>query len=505
MLKILLVDDEPLILKGLSRIIEREDNLKAKVLCAESAAEAMELSAEFRPNVVLVDINMPEMNGLQLIEKLKKRNIADRFIVLTGYDDFEYVRTALRLNVQDYLMKPINKELLLKNLHSCALKKEFEIREMREARLAVLRTHFFQSQFPDQISLSKRELMELFPAEFILVTVFRSVSPFPPAIISEIEGQLLRLFKTKYTFFSDNREELVLIVNWDGEISEEIIADTLNALVLKLSESSIMSIQSGISYAGRDINTVKDLYTNAVNSCDLESFFRESSVESPIMFGIPLEKLRELMKSDVRNRRTHSQLMAYQRELLARNSGEKKGLSSILRQLSGDLKTELESCSCSPEQLFYKKIYYSESDHFIFLNRNIRFLIESLKSTLILYDEMVEYDIKGVSSHIQKILLFIHENYDKDLCLDCLALEFNLHPNYISDLFRKEAGSSFLKYLNVFRIEKAKDIINKNSMLSFEEVAEKAGYSNSRYFYRVFKKYSGITPGQYRRKVKNEV
>ncbi|MBW5445265.1 response regulator [Cohnella sp. CFH 77786] len=109
-MKILIVDDEPLILSGLVKVVSEVAPVGARFRDAGNAYEALEIMKEYWPDVMITDLNMPEKNGFDLIEEARQDGLCDRFIILTGYDDFEYARRALRAGVVDYLLKPIDKE-----------------------------------------------------------------------------------------------------------------------------------------------------------------------------------------------------------------------------------------------------------------------------------------------------------------------------------------------------------------------------------------------------------
>ncbi|QTH41547.1 response regulator [Cohnella sp. LGH] len=108
-MKILIVDDEPLILNGLVKIVREVAPTGTEIRDALNAPEALETMKGYMPDVTITDINMPEKNGFELIEEARLEGLCDRFIILTGYDEFEYVRQALRSGVVDYLLKPLDK------------------------------------------------------------------------------------------------------------------------------------------------------------------------------------------------------------------------------------------------------------------------------------------------------------------------------------------------------------------------------------------------------------
>jgi len=120
MLNLLVVDDEMVILHGIVKIIRECKTPFTRIEGALDACEALAVMEEFVPDLIITDIHMPEMNGLELIQKVKERRLCDRFIILTGHDEFEYARQAIRHQVIDYLLKPINKTELLDLLRNMA-------------------------------------------------------------------------------------------------------------------------------------------------------------------------------------------------------------------------------------------------------------------------------------------------------------------------------------------------------------------------------------------------
>lgn len=162
-MRVLIVDDEPLILNGLVKIIGEAAPLGTEVFKANNAFEAQDLMKDYMPDVTVTDLHMPEKNGFELIEEAKDRGLCDRFIILTGYDEFEYVRKALRTGVVDYLLKPIDKNeiaILLAHIEQ-ELPSEADTECSGHAKriLAYTKTHYMYDLSLDHLA----ELMNLHP------------------------------------------------------------------------------------------------------------------------------------------------------------------------------------------------------------------------------------------------------------------------------------------------------------------------------------------------------
>lgn len=135
-MKVMIVDDEPLVLKGLAAIVKNNDELCVDVLCVSDGFEALEKLLVFIPDCIITDICMPQMNGLEMIEKIGKTGLCDRFIILTCHAEFEFAQEAIKHRVIDYLLKPVNKdkliELLRKISYNLYESKSLAVKQMLE-------------------------------------------------------------------------------------------------------------------------------------------------------------------------------------------------------------------------------------------------------------------------------------------------------------------------------------------------------------------------------------
>ncbi|CAM4178520.1 response regulator [Paenibacillus alkaliterrae] len=162
-MKVLIVDDEPLILNGLVKIVREAAPTGTEVRWAGNVPEALAVMREFMPDVTVTDLNMPEKNGFDLIEEARECGLCDRFTVLTGYDNFEYARKALRFGVVDYLLKPIDKDEIRELLARIdeELPSESDSQYARHVKriLNYMEAHYMQELSLDRVA----DLMDLHP------------------------------------------------------------------------------------------------------------------------------------------------------------------------------------------------------------------------------------------------------------------------------------------------------------------------------------------------------
>jgi len=162
-MKLLIVDDEPIILRGLVKVVQDAASIGSEVRSAGNAYEAIEVMKAYMPDVTVTDLHMPERSGFDLMREAKEVGLCERFIVLTGHDDFEYVRRALRCGVVDYLLKPLDKDEIsgiLKNIESL-LPTDPDTEGTRHTKriLAYIREHYMNDLSLDHLA----DLMDLHP------------------------------------------------------------------------------------------------------------------------------------------------------------------------------------------------------------------------------------------------------------------------------------------------------------------------------------------------------
>ncbi len=172
-MKILIVDDEPLILNGLVKIVREVAPAGTEIRDALNALEALETMKSYMPDVTVTDINMPEKNGFALIEEARLEGVCDRFIILTGYDEFEYVRQALRSGVVDYLLKPLDKveiaALLKRVREELPVASDSEYSRHAERILAYMQSNYMNDlsldHLADRMNLHPNYISSLFKKE----------------------------------------------------------------------------------------------------------------------------------------------------------------------------------------------------------------------------------------------------------------------------------------------------------------------------------------------------
>jgi two-component system response regulator YesN len=495
MLKVLIVDDEPMILNGIISIIKREETLSCHIESANDAIEALSLLDSFPPDLIITDIHMPEMNGFEFIEQVKSRDLCNRFIILTGYDDFEYARKAIRYQAIDYLLKPVNKQELISLVHQISESMEEEVHVRRKAGLRKIREMILNRVTQDEVMLEDVEVNALFPSRWFTLVTIQPIGLLNDALVEQLGLILSRLPYLKYIFESRYSNLTHVLFNTEEPLDQDELKTIGKVL------SNPQEYYLGVSDSRKGIEEIDQLYIQSAYEIFIGRHFadyRETETISYMEHRAAIDAMQNLFRF------THEYDLKQQIHLFISkmmDSGAERRTFADLRKLHihilFHLDLYLKGYGLSLEQTAANGLLQEGA-----VTAHRQSLEASLLTTIMQIMMMTKMvspsDIHSLSNPIYKVLRYIHNNYIEDISLDALAETLDLHPNYISTLFKKETGSTFIQYLHSYRIDKAKEHIMQTPSVSMEKIAASVGYPNPSHFFKVFKKYTGVTPGQFR-------
>jgi two-component system response regulator YesN len=476
-MKLMVVDDEPIILNGIIRIIQKANTSFSEIVGACDGIDALHKLASFQPDLILTDIHMPEMDGLALIKEIQTQNLCSRFVIITGYDDFAYARQALRYQVVDYLLKPINKVELLGLLEKVKHTIRAEQHQVREHDLLMLKEHILYDTPFEDMPLKPEQLPTLLPDPFTTMLVFQTYENTPLLSnerLAHLCSSLSEMNFKAYSFQSRFLRQAVLIINGLHVPTDSELQLACGDLFYTQNTPS-----SGLPIGGSgrmcEIDKLRELYTEAVASMLFNRHFVSSSMtiyqQEPKTIGCGVQASELSLDETLEN--------------------IEKDMQSLHLCFSGN-----DHDHSKLRELFFSLV--NEHCLSIGIDTTQETVHDSKRSGQILpFDRRLEQHQPSNQS-IDKIVSFVEQNYKLDLSLDVVADHVQMHPNYISMLFRKEMDLTFLHYLHTFRLTKAKQFMQDHPDWPIHTIAELVGYGNPRHFFKVFKKFENTTPGQYR-------
>jgi two-component system response regulator YesN len=505
--QLLLVEDEPLFRKGLAKMISGSGTNWNVCGEAENGQEAEPMIAELQPDLVITDIRMPLMNGLELLKRVKMRFPDIEFIVITGFQDFQYAQAALRYGALDLLIKPCSKQDIndvLDKVHELVLYKQARLRkEETEHQLLLentLRAIFLR--FPYHMEAVAELERSLGISKLIL---FRIIDYYPSHkqytkrdvpllqfavlnIISElldihgITGKLLLIEYERYALLIEDTTE------------EQAVCDAVCQTVRHLLGLTVSSQHAG---SAQGLEQLADLYEAGMKGARIaERTDKGTGMES----AFPMNRARQQLIS--------AQMIAFM------ISGQMDPLKQYLGQLMKDVRVmsaengKIEALSLSfalqdtarkqLEQVFEPQILTErisklhecgsiDEVHGWMQTETERFL-----------DNFTKWQEKYSENAILKAARYMEEHYSEQLPLQQVASQVHLNAAYFSHLFKKETGRSFVDYLIELRMEKAKQLLS-NTDMKITEISGMIGYDLPNYFAKLFKQATGFSPKDYRK------
>ncbi|UKS28510.1 response regulator [Paenibacillus sp. HWE-109] len=496
-MKLMVVDDEPIILNGIIRMIQKADTPFTEIVGAADGIDAIQKLAHFQPDLILTDIHMPELDGLALIKHIQEMNLCSRFVILTGYSDFAYARQALRYQVIDYLLKPINKDELITILHKIGRTIQQEQARTIEHDLLLLKEHILYNTPYEELSLRPEQLQPLFPHPYTTIIVFQACENEPPlpaerldGIVNALAAASSRIYKTQSRFL----RQTILIVNGAHVLSDAELHRLCGEFKIQGSGYCI-----GASGGMDDGISLRNLYIEAMASLLFQRYFGSCGLtvfkqETENLYS-SYDSLVHYIEQSLLHQTSIEQIEKDMQPILLYFSGDIDCHSKLREQFLVCIGLYLQNVNLTPEAIWGEQAaaqLFSSSGAILEDVRVAEILVQ-----LIRYMRRSDNQQPNVHA-IDKIVAFVEQNYKLDLSLDAVADHVQMHPNYISMLFRKEMGLTFLHYLHTYRLAKAKLIMQENPEWPINTIAELVGYENPRHFFKVFKKFENITPGQFR-------
>jgi two-component system response regulator YesN len=528
MYRVIIIDDEEIVREGMRRLVPWEKLGLTLVATAEDGVTGLEKIKEYEPHIVLLDINMPRKNGLVLAEEITKTYPDMKIIILTGYDEFDYARTALRLGVADYVLKPITKKELIALLEKITSNLERQNQQIQETTLLkkqmvkskkLLREQFVSELIRGEINLEKAkkrcESLDI-PVDsklygFFLIEADKMIEK--ESGIADKANQELTLFaienmteeilnEKKCGFICWTQEQIGVV--YYGQADKEKINYQMLMEELRQQIEAVLNVTVTIG-AGQlveDLTQLKLAYESAKDAIG-ERFFIEGD---KIIYGQSREKVKSL---DVMKRMTWEQELIESiktqniRQTLDK-IGEDMKILGLERSLMNDvwemLALTLLKRFLSMEIGLHEKIIRGVSIDETIKNcktcEAIKVWIENLYEQCKIFIEQETTPTKTYKNLIQS---FIESHYQvSDLSMKMVCDTIHISPSHFSNIFKKEFGTTFIQYLTEFRMNQAAYLITHTALKTYE-ISEKVGYNDPHYFGAAFKKYFKITPSQYKK------
>lgn len=511
----IVIDDEELIRKG---TIKKLDGMKDTVVCigeAENGIDGIEKINELNPDIIITDMQMPYMDGMQLLPYLTEHYPEKPLIVISGFRDFDYIKQAISSKAIDYILKPFSKEAIEKCM-------DYAISHLEQ-----------KSDLENRIVSTDKEKEDAY-YKYDLEILYNLILGYHTDSVS--------LSSKNLQFIEDTHHQILLTLNCTDIIADAMIQDWIEDcgyqdLVLYLPDKTNRQMAFLILFTPKKRIPDRKAADSIAQSLTLR--LRQQNLNGVIGISNPCDSLSKLHEAFLETaaalnqqrivstgisyyylqKETNPQSISWEHkdELLFRiEVGMTQEVKNLTHQLFAYFQT-LPDCTLGDVKYYcyilsdqcrmILNYYLDQQDRQASTNSmqnvvNKMFLMENLEEYYLQFfsniSEMLRpQSVYAVEDIIERAQIYIQRNYQKNLTQEYLSSLFYINRSYLSTLFKAKTGEKFVDYLNGIRIEKSKELLSCSEKKMYQ-IAKAVGYDNVKYFFRIFKKKVGMTPEKYR-------
>lgn len=527
MYKILLADDEGIVIDSLKFIIEKEFGDECVIEFAKTGRSVIELAEWFRPDIAIMDIQMPGINGIEAMKEIRQSNNNVVFIVMSAYDKFDYAKEAIKLGVLEYITKPMDKNKLIATLNSAMTMVDLErkkrsndllIREKLETVIPILENGLIyeillQEHFAEDIENYKNMLGIQQDYGYMMTLVYGDTQEGNR--MTNAVGTSVRMQKHYQGVRAEIKErfqcvvgavmanKIAVLVPYDKGVMDyserSKLIEEARKLIRDMSKRYDIGLRIGISRV-KELQMMSEAYSESVNALLITDGSVAHAYDLPIGcdyeedYPIHIEKqlFEEIQKGNITQ--ANMQARSFFDWMMASHA------DSVM-----DVRLKSLEFVLHAEHIAYEK--GGMTYHF---NSRSDYLTTIMNLTD--YEQLRSWFVDKISVACRNILSkreessnnivevakeYIRQNYSKSISLDEVSYYVNISPYYFSKIFKEGTGENFIEYLTNIRIEKAKELLSMTDY-SMKEICAMVGYSEPNYFSRSFKKHVGVTPTEFK-------
>ena len=533
MLNLVIIDDEQYVIEDITRKILNFPSKKLHIVgIARNGAEGIGLINELKPDIIICDVKMPVMNGLEMVRQLRESGVKTRVVFISSVNDFDKVKAAINLKAKNFLLKPVDAQELEQTLNGLVsqIERQKQMQKQVEASMPILTQSFIQrlltkSYKTDKEILSAIEFfnLPLQPGDFMVL--YMRIDDYNNKTYDQevMEQELckygifniaMELLSNEYIAvgYYSSSDEIVIIVNSTDSSRSDVmrVYDICHEICHSVQQylKTTVTIGTGRFYNG--FGKIAKSYNEAVSAAEYrhilgrnriipiqdinlsseggEDRFDMNEAENKLVSELKLGLLdgAKTRLEDIRYHLLHRARVVSLEEIRITAMGI---LVTVLKELSNWYGDQSER--------FQKKLFDYSAE--IFRLNTIQEIFALLSRFL---DEMAGIINENRDNQQKKIIeqavRIIEEHYsDENLSLQEVAKQVHISSSYLSTMFKKEKNENFIDFLTRIRMQKAQELLRNTTMKAYE-VARVVGYGNPQYFSLCFKKHTGYSPLQFK-------
>lgn len=517
---LLIADDEAAIRNGLSTVVPWEEFGITIAGTAQDGIEAYELICRFRPDIVITDIRMPGMDGLEMMEKVRSDKLGTNFIILSGYDDFKYAQKAIQLGAKNYFLKPIKidelvteirnqKAMILQKDHISSYSTYLNVKSNPKEKFLkrLLKNEFFSyEEIEEEVKALDIRLCDA-PCRVMVFSIQKDEENdygdeyLQIKYLIDITGKVLS--ETRYEFLMISSGELLAVIHTEGEDGQPVDYHYLAGKCLShVKRDSTTRLFVGIGKEVKHLTDCPASYKTALLSLSYLFYTGQKKIfdESVICRDMPYKSAGDVDYCD----------LLYDLVLNRRDQ---------IWQFCTDFFAQLFYTPTPPPSYIKGMCIYLITDILKELNKRQEGLMEFSQSEVILqinqirsFEELKAYILdfllacggkmscegkKQKNQIIQAAEYYIEAHMGEKILAKDVAKHVNLSDVYFTSYFKMKTGTNFRDYVIRSKMEYVKNLMGRLPAMPVAEVAASIGYDDYRSFYRIFKQYTGVNPSEY--------
>ena len=530
MYTLLLVDDEEEVTQIIAKKVKWNELGFSVVGHANNGLKALEMLEEIQPDVVMTDIRMPYMDGLELCGQIREKYPATKLVLFTGFDDFEYAKEAVHLEIEEYILKPLNAAEITKVFEDLKKKLDQEINEKKGAELLkryykdslpLLQANFYSTLIEGRVpeeELGKYIMnyeIDFTGPWYACIIIHTSTTQVP----KDIDVQLLAISVDRqagerleekwrgkrFNYLGDK----VMIVQLESKEEASELTDSCDRFCKYVNHMIGAVVTVGV---GQVCDNILELVKSYQSAREAVSYRVLYGTKRAINIGeiVPKEQIKPVQSEESRMQMLFRAIrIGDSAEIERAAHGEMEKLHKNTETMSQYNLATMEIVSgffkfCTDNSLDFNKI----SGNMQNIYEKVSQMDESsLTAWIVQMSETISEKLKCARNSSARRLIveaqnIVKERYmEADISLDEICAVLGVSNSYFSSVFKKEAGKSFISYLTDYRMDIAAEMILNTDEKSYT-IAEKVGYLDANYFSYVFKKKFGVSPSKYRASVK---
>lgn len=508
-MKLVIIEDEIRIREGLIHLLDKLNRNIEVVGVAEDGIEGLEIIKRYNPDLIITDIRMPKMDGLQMLEALHKQRVPYKAIVLSAYSEFAYAQQAIKLGVSEYLIKPIAADELLQAIKNIEAQIAYEqsLKAQSPKQFRTLKNLLYSillgsTVVDDELDAFLRSAYKLDPGNtYAILDIYlgSGFQKWSQALCSELSLLLDGAsFGHCFVEHPQGGEMLIILYNMDEPgAAEKYIQHLLIAQVKTIAEYDAAC--GWVCFSGLD--KMKENLARLRKNLDWSIVFGKKALISypaaekirfeSLPYPIDLESQAKTELCALEYEKLSDTFQCFLKALKSRIFCPKEIKETMIRFLWSVISVVKEidySASIQLEQQMLMErvvtaVTWSE------LSGSLTMLGEALNK--VRHEQVTSLPVRRAKS-------MVHECYSQGITLDEIAGKLNITPEYLGALFHKEVGETFSSYIKNYRVKKAKGLLIGTDMKIYD-ISSAVGYVDPKYFSRVFRDATGQLPAEFRR------